>query len=334
MRRRQQCQRERSRNAHRSCPFPSPGGIHRGSGILALTWHPVPLGSDSNSLCLLLISPPAGYRQQKARVCLLPLYESDGQRGPTIQSSKVTPRCPCPELFVLPSHNDVCWALPGTAHLSPLPAPPHLVPRLKEQWYLACVGRKSLFCFLKKHGCNRAFPLFSLHSFEVTIAILCPHNSWMPFFSPPPRTSVSCCQHELEGWELIWPLLILLLSLTRTGTPKMIFRLRLGLTGLDKRSRLEELPGSFSLWLWCVHLNRLPPHQSFCKYGLFAPSPDYRGYCQLKGSSFKIQETKNQPKFARCQVFLLALDPGMVQNQEPSLWHHTSQPGGLCSFLP
>lgn len=70
--------------------------------------------------------------------------------------------------------------------------------------------------------------------FMPTVTSWLTHGYFCFFLS---RTSVSCCQHELGGWELIWPLLILLLSLTRTGTPKMTFRLRPELTGLDKRSR-------------------------------------------------------------------------------------------------
>lgn len=47
----------------------------------------------------------------------------------------------------------------------------------------------------------------------------------------------------------------------------------------------------------------------------------------LRGSSFKSQE-------ANKKAFLLALDPGMVQNQERNLWHSTSQPSGLCFSCP
>lgn len=134
------------------------------------------------------------------------------------------------------------------------------------------MGQKSFFCF-KKHDCNRALPSFPCTALK--LLLFCVHsyrlaNSWMLFLHPP-RTSVSCCQHELEGWELIWPLLILLLSLTRTGIPKMIFRLRLGLTGLDKRSRSEELPGSFSLWLQCVHLHGSHLTRASENHCLFSP---------------------------------------------------------------
>lgn len=37
-----------------------------GSGILALTWHPVPSGSDSTNLLVTDLTPSS---QQKARVC-------------------------------------------------------------------------------------------------------------------------------------------------------------------------------------------------------------------------------------------------------------------------
>lgn len=48
---------------------PSPGVVHGGSDILSLTWHPVPLGSDSNSL---LAADPAPSRFHATKSMCLP----------------------------------------------------------------------------------------------------------------------------------------------------------------------------------------------------------------------------------------------------------------------